>query len=859
MAGPWEKFQTAAPQAEAPTAGPWSKFATQSTPAAVPAQSADIDSLITAKAQKYNLDPRMFRAQIQAESAFNPKAKSPVGAMGLGQLMPGTAADMGVKDAFDPEQNLEGSAKYMRQMLDRNGGNWEKALASYNWGPGNTAKNGFNNLPKETRDYVAKVMANSGDLDVPIPGADAPQYRAEPAQVPQGSTGNSGVDAGLRTAASFQRGMMKDPFNAGGQLLGMILPDKLERMLDFEDKTIIERQLQEEQAFEAERAARGGEGFDPARLAGNVANPANMALGMRGQGATSALAKIYQKLSPKGQAVIGAALRGGAAAAMQPVNTADSDQLITEKARQVGLGAAFGPLAEGAGRLVASGVGRAVGAARNELTPGVSAQLQEAQDAGIRLSAGDIRPDNKMIGGIEGTLENARIPGLSMSGFRKEQQQAAQRVAQSLVDDEYKAMQNMTFMSADRIRELAAGNSIRSAEARKVVQMMDDAGTDEKAIMQASGNMAWLRKKLSADKLYNEVERLAGDAPVPPNATLTAINQAIDDMGRVVDVDPTSVRLLNNWRDRLTAGADEGADGIETAVRQFEGAPADAGVPINSYAGMRQFRSDVRKRLDAATTNETTDASKLFLKRISTAIEQDMDDFANSSPGLKAANERANKFYRDNVMPYQKKKLATALTSDDPDQIYGAFVRAQAEGRGDYAAQNFFKALDNKGRQAVRYGIVNQALRNSLDGDEFSPAKFRSALQNTEYKQYFRGPEAARVDGVINLFGHLKRASPEHLQRYQAMLGGTLGMGGLVTGSVGGAIATGNVAPIAAAAGGASFMRWLMTSDAGKRLMFSSNVLAKGGSKEQVGKFLDNVAREYNSAAGATAGAVEGR
>ena len=830
------------------------------------APAGDFEPLIQAAAKKYSLDPRLIRSQIQTESSFNPKAVSPVGARGLMQLMPSTAADLGVADSFDPAQNIEGGAKYMRQLLDRYDGNWEKALAAYNGGMGNLDKLGMDKMPKESRDYVRKVMAGVGDLDVPMPGADAPQYRVpSSAQQPGDVTPSDSalVNAAGRGAQSLYRGFMQDPMNFGGQALGMIMPDPLERALDFQGKTILERQAEGEKDFQRQRERLGGEGFDPGRLAGNILNPATQALGMTSGGpATTALGKLFAKLSPKGQAVLGASLRGAAGAGMQPVASANSDEALSQKAQQVGLGAAFGPLAEGAGKLAIAGGGRLLGALRGELQPGAAATLREAEQIqpGVKLSAGDIARENKMITGIEGALENARIPGLSMSGFRKEQQQQAQAQAQKVLDEEYSRLQSMPFMGEQRLRQLAASNGNRSAEARKVLQMIDEAGTDERAIMQASGNLAWLQKKISSDKLFDDVALKAGDSPVPTTATVQAIDDSLRDMGNVVDVDPAAMNLLNRWRNRLTAGGTEdGEDAIAAAVRQFdpEGAPAQEAA-INTYQGMRQFRSDVRKRIDDATQGGTTDASKLFLTRISKAIEQDMDDFAKSTPGLKEANDRANKFYRDNVVPYQKKKLANALSADDPDQIYSAFVRAQAEGRGDYAAGHFFKALDNKGRQAVRYGIVRQAMANAVDGDQFSPAKFRSALESTEYKQYFRGPDASRIDGLVSLMGHLRRASPEHLQKYQAILGGPLGMGSAGAG-VGAAVATGNISTLLAGAGGASFLRWLMTSDAGKRILFSSNVLSKGGSQEKIGKLLDDAARQYNTTTSATTGNLSGK
>jgi soluble lytic murein transglycosylase-like protein len=123
------------------------------------------DDIIGDAAREYDLDPRMIKAVMQTESAFNAMAVSPVGALGLMQLMPAVAAELGAQDPLDPRQNIMAGARYLRQLLDSHRGNVRLALASYNAGPGNVAKYGAIPPFKETRDYVKRVTALLAETD----------------------------------------------------------------------------------------------------------------------------------------------------------------------------------------------------------------------------------------------------------------------------------------------------------------------------------------------------------------------------------------------------------------------------------------------------------------------------------------------------------------------------------------------------------------------------------------------------------------------------------------------------------------------------------------------------------------------
>ncbi|MBR6163065.1 lytic transglycosylase domain-containing protein [bacterium] len=116
--------------------------------------------LVSKISEKYDMDEDLVNAVIRQESGFKTDAVSSAGAQGLMQLMPQTAKALGVKDAFNPVQNIEGGVKYLKNMMDKYNGNVILALAAYNAGPGNVDK--YNGVPpfKETQNYVKNILAN---------------------------------------------------------------------------------------------------------------------------------------------------------------------------------------------------------------------------------------------------------------------------------------------------------------------------------------------------------------------------------------------------------------------------------------------------------------------------------------------------------------------------------------------------------------------------------------------------------------------------------------------------------------------------------------------------------------------------
>ena len=124
--------------------------------------SAEIDAVIDKTAEKHGVDANLVRALIKQESNFNPSAVSNKGAMGLMQLMPGTARQLGVSDPFDPQQNVEAGVKHLKQLLDNYHGDVRLGLAAYNAGEGAVARNKGVPPYRETQDYVRRITDRAG-------------------------------------------------------------------------------------------------------------------------------------------------------------------------------------------------------------------------------------------------------------------------------------------------------------------------------------------------------------------------------------------------------------------------------------------------------------------------------------------------------------------------------------------------------------------------------------------------------------------------------------------------------------------------------------------------------------------------
>jgi soluble lytic murein transglycosylase-like protein len=170
--------------------------------------STDLNEVVRAASGTYHLDPDLVSSVIRAESGFNVRAVSPKGAQGLMQLMPQTASQLGVQNAFDPQANVEGGARYLRELLERYDFDLIKALAAYNAGPQRVEQYGGVPPYYETKAYIARIVRDFNKKKLAAKTAAQPAARKSSASkatgtaVPAAKPHKSGPQTQARATAA---------------------------------------------------------------------------------------------------------------------------------------------------------------------------------------------------------------------------------------------------------------------------------------------------------------------------------------------------------------------------------------------------------------------------------------------------------------------------------------------------------------------------------------------------------------------------------------------------------------------------------------------------------------------------------
>ena len=379
--------------------------------------------------------------------------------------------------------------------------------------------------------------------------------------------------------------------------------------------------------------------------------------------------------------------------------------------------------------------------------------IRLGQKYNVPLTAGDIT-QSPALKNMEVSLE--KVPGVGMQKLREGQQENVRAAAAGI-----KSLYEEKLLDTDQssLEELQTAAAAGDERARNVMEKMQNAGNDPDRIIQASIGLGDWTTRQTAKELYDHVQQLAEEhnlGDVPLDATGKAIGSALQQLRPAKLPNKEVIGLLSRIRDSITPELDEEGE----PVVDEQGNPVK---PDNSYGLIRQLHSDLGERIrEYYQGNNALIGEKGvgYLERVQNALEDDMRNYAQNSnvPEIVDAGREADGYYKRARVPYKNGMLAAAATSNEPDQIFQQFIKA---GKGD-RAQNFYNALDDKGRAAVRYNMVSKAVDDSVNPQSgiFSPQKFFTAVDKLDdaYGVFFNAKDKAEIQGFKNLMGHVIRA-----------------------------------------------------------------------------------------------------
>ena len=446
---------------------------------------------------------------------------------------------------------------------------------------------------------------------------------------------------------------------------------------------------------------------------------------------------------------------------------------------------------EGESRAETATIGAAVGAAVPPVVRGASTLVSKVFNA----MSGKLRPEAAEVfslgrkhtvpvfvpdvekGPIVSKLSTATesLPGVGMGGRRKIQNVAAERAAVRL-----------------------KGKFDSSGDWTKTIQV---SLRDHAAVV-----------KNNAKKLYDKVANLADKKGVIPP----------------VQMNKTAAGLLKDELSQPAIYQDK------ALVKILEKYSTD---PQANFSKLRQLRSDIGSDIDDYYKGANALVGKKGvgkLQKIKNSLEQDMDSFSTTNGNdINAAWRKADTYYRKRVIPFKDTAIAKASKTDTPDEIYKTFIKRGARDR----AVKFYNALDQKGKSAVRFGMIEDAYKTAThEGRPFSPARFSTRLESLQDASgvFFKGKDKALIDGFQKLMRHVERSG----QFMENPPTGNRVIPILLAGGV--AVEPGATAAIA---GISLALKTLFVTEAGKRLMFSASIANKGAMPALVNRLEGVLAR----------------
>lgn len=364
-----------------------------------------------------------------------------------------------------------------------------------------------------------------------------------------------------------------------------------------------------------------------------------------------------------------------------------------------------------------------------------------AKEQNVPLGVGDVTPTGSA-GDKAATL--GKKLGITEKG---EQQLALKGSAENILENQKREMIQENFAGKNglsKIEQIAKAGGRRSEAANSLLEDIAASGEDWNTILKTSGNTKLLLNKLKADSLYDNVEKLAANfGDVEFSSAVRAIDKNIEELSKTPKLNSNEIKILQDLKSDLT-----GASGF-------------------NFSQARAFRSDLNSKIADYMSGQNALVGKRGVKalqKVRGAIETDLNKFVQKGgEELRSTWKEADKYYKENLIPFRDRQLVKALKAEsNPDEVFKMFIKSGgAEGDfGTGRSLKFYKALDDKGRAAVRYGILKQAADAAFNENGFSPAKFASQLEKLAASRevFFTGAANAEVKGIAKLMRHLSDA-----------------------------------------------------------------------------------------------------
>lgn len=515
---------------------------------------------------------------------------------------------------------------------------------------------------------------------------------------------------------------------------------------------------------------------------------------------------------PAGKGFFGAArqglIQGAEAGALQ--FTGEDDSRVANTLEGAGLGAAGGV----AGKFVEGLVPKIVNAVKGKMGPAEAKVEDLANQFGVRATAGDVsgQPGFKR---AEQGMEY--LPGLGMTKYREQQANEVKAALEKVVNKYSDKLPQTDYQWLQEVKNDAAkgalgvqgstGSVISANKANKLLADINKAGGDPDEIIKVSAALKEYRAHKIATNYYDQVENLAGSTKIPTTnlkASLKAVSKADRD---ALLSEPDVASMVKEIQKK-----------VDPPFKMKNGVPQVTPVKEFDYGQLRKARSDLKDRIN--TLNRLGKFKEAnALGQIKDGLESDIQKFTNSNPALQQAQQKADTFYRAKYGPirdYARKFYA----NKEADVLTQKGLNPKSAD----ASQKFYSSLDDKGRAAVRYNVVQDAWDKAFDQatNRISPAKFAAHLEKNQQATqfFFKGQDKQEIDGLVTLLRHLDRAGDYASKPSATSRIGQLGvLGGVASGMAF------NLPLALKAYGGAYVLKQLMISTVGKRILLAASKL----------------------------------